>query len=66
MLILGLCVLQAAIQEPDSEEMSPGRPQRGGRKRVKAGVNLRRDRGRGNCLLLGDNEVLINMFGSRL
>lgn len=33
---------------------------------VKAGVDLRRDRGRGNCLLVSDSEVQINMFGSRL
>ena len=65
-LILGLCILRAVVQEPDLGEMGPGRPQRGGRKGVKAGVDLRRGGGRGNCLLLGDNEVLINMFGNRL
>lgn len=65
-LVLGLCTLQAAVQEPDLGEMGLGKPQRGGRKGLKAGVDLRRDGGRGNCLLLGDNEVLINVFGSRL
>lgn len=37
-----------------------------GRKEVKAGAGLSRERDRSNCLLLGDNEVLINTFGSKV
>lgn len=37
-----------------------------GRKEVKAGAGLSRDRDRSICLLLGDNEVLINMLRSKV
>lgn len=64
-LILGLLSYRQQCKNQTWEKWIWG-DQRGGGKGLMAGVGLRRDEGRGNCLLLGDNEVLVNMFGSRL